>query len=192
MPSERYETLQDDLDSLLEELDASLEWFTKKNTNPNEVQSGLERCQGQVDEARKYLRDLKQEARRAPLAYKSEMLSKVRTYQETVAKVQRKVRLQKSESYTAIDSHKQIKHEKSGLLSDGEDLVHSGTQVTKGASIFYSIPVIVGTLLIWSIMFIACKFIFVHLLSTTVSVQKSYKSFVLGLFEDISIDSFGI
>ena len=192
MPSERYETLQDDLDSLLEELDASLEWFTKKNTNPNEVQSGLERCQGQVDEARKYLRDLKQEARRAPLAYKSEMLSKVRTYQETVAKVQRKVRLQKSESYTAIDSHKQIKHEKSGLQSDGEDLVHSGTQVTKGASIFYSIPVIVGTLLIWSIMFIACKSIFVHSLSNTVSVQKSYKSFVLGLFEDISIDSFGI
>ena len=97
MSSERYEILQDDLDSLLERLDASLEWLTKKSTNPNEVRSGLARCQGQVDEARKYLRDMEQEARGAPLAYKSEMLSKVRTYRETVANVQSEVRRRETE-----------------------------------------------------------------------------------------------
>ena len=92
MSSERYEILQDDLDSLLERLDASLEWLSKKTSNQNEIRNGLARCQGQVDEARNFLRDMEKEARSAPLAYKSDMLSKIRTYRETIAKVQSELR----------------------------------------------------------------------------------------------------
>ena len=97
MSSERYEILQDDLDSLLERLDASLEWISKNSSNQNEVKSGLARCQGQVDEARTFLRDMEQEARSAPLAFRNEMLGKVRTYRETLAKVQSELRRRETE-----------------------------------------------------------------------------------------------
>ena len=92
MSAERFEIALHDLDCLLERLEASLEWLSQKSTKPNEVWSGLARCQGQVEETQKYLREMEQEARGAPLAYKSEMLNKVRTYIETVAIVQSEVR----------------------------------------------------------------------------------------------------
>ena len=37
MSSERYEILQDDLESLLERIDASMEWVTKKTSGHNEM-----------------------------------------------------------------------------------------------------------------------------------------------------------
>ena len=58
MSSERYEILQDDLDSLLERIDASMEWVTKKTSGHNEIKSGLKRCQNQLDEARSYLSEM--------------------------------------------------------------------------------------------------------------------------------------
>ena len=57
MSSERYEILQDDLDSLLERLEASLTWISKKSSNPNEQRSGLARCQRELEEGEsKYFR----------------------------------------------------------------------------------------------------------------------------------------
>ena len=58
MSSERYEILQDDLESLLERIDASMEWVTKKTSGHNEIKSGLKRCQNQLDEARSYLSEM--------------------------------------------------------------------------------------------------------------------------------------
>ena len=52
MSSERYEILQDDLDSLLERLEASLTWISKKSSNPNEQRSGLARCQRELEEGK--------------------------------------------------------------------------------------------------------------------------------------------
>ena len=92
MSSERYEILQDDLESLLERIDASMEWVTKKTSGHNEQKSGLARCQSQLDEARTFLSEMEQEARSAPLNYRSEMLTKLRGYRESVAKVQATIR----------------------------------------------------------------------------------------------------
>ena len=109
MSSERYEILQDDLDSLLERIEASLEWVAKKTNSINEQKSGLTRCLSQLEEARSYLKEMDQEARSAPLAYRygqfgvkkhfllitlcrSEMLSKVRGYREIVGKLQSDIR----------------------------------------------------------------------------------------------------
>ena len=69
MSSERYEVLQDDLDALLERIEASLTWLLKKNS-PNELQSGLARCQRQLDEGRSFLTEMEREARSAPLQFR--------------------------------------------------------------------------------------------------------------------------
>lgn len=70
MSSERYEILQDDLDSLLERVDASLEWLAKKTHGQIEQKTGLGRCQSQLDEARSFLTEMEQEAKSAPLNYR--------------------------------------------------------------------------------------------------------------------------
>ena len=92
MSSERYEVLQDDLDALLERIEASLTWLLKKNNSLNELKSGLARCQRQLDEGRSFLTEMEREARSAPLQYRSEMLSKVRSYRESVSKIQSDIR----------------------------------------------------------------------------------------------------
>ena len=92
MSSERYQVLQDDLDALLERIEASLTWLLKKNNSLNELKSGLARCQRQLDEGRSFLTEMEREARSAPLQYRSEMLSKVRSYRESVSKIQSDIR----------------------------------------------------------------------------------------------------
>ena len=63
MSSERYEVLQDDLDALLERIEASLAWLLKKTNSLNELKSGLSRCQRQLDEGRSFLTEMEREAR---------------------------------------------------------------------------------------------------------------------------------
>ena len=92
MSSERYEVLQDDLDALLERIEASLTWLLKKTNSLNELKSGLARCQRQLDEGRSFLTEMEREARSAPLQFRSEMLSKVRSYRESVSKIQSDIR----------------------------------------------------------------------------------------------------
>ena len=92
MSSERYEVLQDDLDSLIERLEASLTWVSKKTSGLHELKSGLGRCQRQLDEGRSYLSEMERKARSAPLQYRSEMLSKVRSYREAFGKLQSDIR----------------------------------------------------------------------------------------------------
>ena len=70
MSSERYEILQDDLDSMVERVEASLEWVAKKTNSINEQKSGISRCISQLEEARSYLTEMDQEARSAPLVYR--------------------------------------------------------------------------------------------------------------------------
>jgi len=97
MSSERYEVLQDDLDALLERIEASLTWLLKKTNSLNELQSGLARCQRQLDEGRSFLTEMEREARSAPLQFRSEMLSKVRSYRESVSKIQSDIRKRQME-----------------------------------------------------------------------------------------------
>ena len=98
MSSERYEILQDDLEALLERTEASLAYIAKKsNSDPNELKSGLNRCQRQVDEGRGFLAEMEREARSAPLNFRSEMLTKVRSLRETIANVQSEIRKKESE-----------------------------------------------------------------------------------------------
>ena len=124
MSSEAYEVLQDDLEALLERIDASLEWLSKKSkTDYNEQKSGLSRCQSQVLEARSLLADMEKEARSAPATYRNEMMSKVRSYRETVSKVQKSLR--KKEDDMAKD--KLMKGAASNLDENGEnELTHEG------------------------------------------------------------------
>ena len=61
-------------------------WFSE------EQKSGLARCQSQLDEARQFLTEMEQQARVAPLQYRSEMMSKVRSHRESIAKIQKEVR----------------------------------------------------------------------------------------------------
>jgi len=97
MSSEKYEVLQDDLDALLERIEASLTWLLKKTNSLNELQSGLARCQRQLDEGRSFLTEMEREARSAPLQYRSEMLSNVRGYRESVSKIQSDIRKRQME-----------------------------------------------------------------------------------------------
>ena len=84
MSSERYEILQDDLESLLERIDASMEWVTKKTSGHNEIKSGLKRCQNQLDEARSYLSEMvtlwfnQRFSRKKPLKFFTILLRKLR------------------------------------------------------------------------------------------------------------------
>ncbi len=52
----------------------------------------MARCQSQLDEARQFLTEMEQQARVAPLQYRSEMMSKVRSHRESIAKIQKEVR----------------------------------------------------------------------------------------------------
>lgn len=92
MSSERYEVLQDDLEALLERTEASLAWLSKKSGDTNEVKAGLSRCQRQLDEGRTFLSEMEREARSAPLQFRSEMLTKVRSFREAMANVQSDIR----------------------------------------------------------------------------------------------------
>lgn len=85
--------LQDDLEALLERLDASLAWLSKKSSgHPNELKAGLTRCQSQLDEGRGFLSEMEREARGAPLQYRTEMISKVRTYRQAIGQIQSDIR----------------------------------------------------------------------------------------------------
>lgn len=91
MSSERYEIVQDDLDALFERVESSLDSLSKKN-NLDERKYVAKRCLGLLDEARTLINEMEQEARAAPLSYRSEMLGKVRQYREAVAKLQSDLR----------------------------------------------------------------------------------------------------
>ena len=52
----------------------------------------MARCQSQLDEARQFLTEMEQQARVAPLQYRSEMMTKVRSHRESIAKIQKEVR----------------------------------------------------------------------------------------------------
>lgn len=109
MSSERYEVLQDDLEALLERLEASLAWIIKKSTNGNELKSGLNRCQNQLNEGRGFLSEMEREARNAPLQYRSEMIAKVRTYRQSLGQIQSDLR------------KKELEMNKDKLLSNAQD-----------------------------------------------------------------------
>ena len=67
--SERYEILQDDLESLLERIQASLDLMAKKS-NPEEKRYWSTRTRSELEEARSLLHEMDQEARAAPIQYR--------------------------------------------------------------------------------------------------------------------------
>lgn len=116
--SEKFELIQDDLETILEGILSSLNIISKKSQSSKagsqeEVRHWIMRTRSSLVEARKLIEDMEQEARLAPIqfrfviiriSYKSkkaldflayfrgDMLTKVRQYREDTAKLQAQLR----------------------------------------------------------------------------------------------------
>jgi len=132
MSSERYEILQDDFEALLERIDASMEWVTKKTSGHNEQKSGLSRCQSQLDEARSLLSEMEQEARSAPLNYRSEMMTNLRKYRESIAKIQATIRKKEIE-LTKERIYKEVPDASGGENRSHDELLRE--QIIRGSAV---------------------------------------------------------
>merc|ERR1719225_1834523 len=91
MSSERYELAQDELETLLERVEATMELITdkKKRVNSEEHRYWMTRTRSELNDARGFIQEMEKEARAAPAQYRNEMLTKVRQYREQTAKLQK-------------------------------------------------------------------------------------------------------
>ncbi|XP_059098977.1 vesicle transport through interaction with t-SNAREs homolog 1B-like [Tigriopus californicus] len=95
--SERFELIQDDLETILEGILSSLTILSKKSQSSKagskeEVRHWIMRTRSSLVEARKLIEDMEQEARLAPIQFRGDMLTKVRQYREDTAKLQAQLR----------------------------------------------------------------------------------------------------
>lgn len=95
--SEKFELIQDDLETILEGILSSLNIISKKSQSSKagsqeEVRHWIMRTRSSLVEARKLIEDMEQEARLAPIQFRGDMLTKVRQYREDTAKLQAQLR----------------------------------------------------------------------------------------------------
>ena len=72
MSSERYELAQDELEALLERVEATMELITdqKKKVNSEEHRYWMTRTRSELNDARGFIQEMEQEAREAPAQYR--------------------------------------------------------------------------------------------------------------------------
>ena len=72
MSSERYELAQDEFEALIERVESTIELITdkKKKVNSEEHRHWISRSRSELNDARKYIQEMEQEARAAPPHYR--------------------------------------------------------------------------------------------------------------------------
>jgi len=90
--------IQDDLDSLLDQINAQLEPFAeggsrnRKKFNEERKKQAVKLARSSLIDAKKLIEDMDQEARMAPVQYRSEMLNKVRQYRQNLSEINNSIR----------------------------------------------------------------------------------------------------